>query len=307
MVSLLLMRYIAQLFLMMFMGAAVVRAGALKTQDSRVLSVTALYLITPCLIISSFLIDMTPAVADGLKIAFLAALVLHITYLLLGEVLRRVLHFDPVEVTSAIYSNGGNLIIPIVTYVFGEEWVIYTSAFICVQQLLFWTHCSTMLCGAKKVSWKKVLCNVNILSVAVGLLLFLTGLRPPQLLQEVLHSVSATVGPVCMFASGMILAGISFRQVVAAKRVWLVCLLRLVLFPAAAIAVLHGIHLLSLPGDQEQILIISFLAASAPSAATIVQQAQLFRQNAEYACIINVVSTLLCILTMPLLLFLYQL
>lgn len=56
---------------------------------------------------------------------------------------------------SLIYSNAGNLIIPIVTSVLGPEWVIYTSGFISVQVILIWTHCKMLLCGEKKADLKK--------------------------------------------------------------------------------------------------------------------------------------------------------
>lgn len=48
----------------------------------------------------------------------------------------KVLKLDGVEETSLIYSNAGNLIIPIVTAILGKEWVIYTSAFLSVQLFL---------------------------------------------------------------------------------------------------------------------------------------------------------------------------
>ena len=50
-ISLLLMQQIAQLFLILLMGYAVVKTGLLKAADSRVLSVVFVYLITPCVVL----------------------------------------------------------------------------------------------------------------------------------------------------------------------------------------------------------------------------------------------------------------
>ena len=61
----------------------------------------------------------------------------------------KVLKLDGVEETSLIYSNAGNLIIPIVTAILGKEWVIYTSAFLSVQLFLLWSHAKMKLCGEK--------------------------------------------------------------------------------------------------------------------------------------------------------------
>ena len=43
-----------------------------------------------------------------------------------------------------------------------------------------------------------------------------------------------------------------------------------------------------------------------PSASTLTQMAQVYGKDADYASAINVVTTLLCIVTMPLMVALYQ-
>ena len=55
-----------------------------------------------------------------------------------------------------------------------------------------------------------------------------------------------------------------------------------------------------------QIAVIVLLAASAPSASTISQMAQIYHRDAKYANAINVTSILLCIVTMPLIVALFQ-
>ena len=53
-ISILLAQQIAQLFLMIFMGFLIVKAGLLKDEDSKVLSKIVLYLIIPCVILMRF-------------------------------------------------------------------------------------------------------------------------------------------------------------------------------------------------------------------------------------------------------------
>ena len=60
--------------------------------------------------------------------------------------------------------NAGNLIVPIVTYVLGEEWVIYSSAFLIVQLVFLWTH-GVRLFSDDKLSIKKIILNVNMIAV----------------------------------------------------------------------------------------------------------------------------------------------
>ncbi len=54
MISLILAEKIFSLFLIMFMGYAVVHWGLLHAEDSKTLSLISLYLISPCVIISAF-------------------------------------------------------------------------------------------------------------------------------------------------------------------------------------------------------------------------------------------------------------
>ena len=72
--SILLMEQIAKLFIMIFMGYAVVKMGLLKDEDSKVLSTLVLYLIVPCVILNAFQVDYTPEKVSGLELACIASL-----------------------------------------------------------------------------------------------------------------------------------------------------------------------------------------------------------------------------------------
>ena len=61
-ISLLLMQQIAQLFLILLMGYAVVKTGLLKASNSKVLSVVFVYLVMPCVVLNAFQIKDTPEI-----------------------------------------------------------------------------------------------------------------------------------------------------------------------------------------------------------------------------------------------------
>ena len=126
-ISILLAQQIAQLFLMIFMGFLIVKAGLLKDEDSKVLSKIVLYLIIPCVILNAFQVDYTPEMVRGLLVAFAASLLMQVVLLFAVSALGRVFHLDAVEITSVYYSNSGNLIVPLVTAVLGAEWVLYNG------------------------------------------------------------------------------------------------------------------------------------------------------------------------------------
>ena len=131
---------ILSLAVIMAIGWAMVKFRVLKPEDSRVLSTLSLYLIMPCMILSSFQVDYTDQIIKGLLLAFLAAAIIEVILILFGTMLGKSMHLNPVEQSSVIYSNAGNLIVPLVTAILGRDWVIYTSGLLFVQLVLLFTH-----------------------------------------------------------------------------------------------------------------------------------------------------------------------
>ncbi len=305
MVSLILMKKILSLFLVMFMGILVVRLDIMKAEQSKSLSMLSLYLIMPCMILSSFQVDCTPQVRDGLILAFIAAVLLHVGLILLSVPAGKLLCLDPVEKTSLIYSNAAGLIVPLIIAVLGKEYVIYTCAFVSVQLFLLWSHCKSVLCGENKPDLKKVFTNINMVAILVGIVIFLTGLRFPGPVEDAVESVGSMVGPVGMLVTGMLIGGMDLKKVLSYKRILLIAPLRLVVVPLAALIFLKFSGLARLAEGGETVLLISLMATMTPSASTITQMAQVYGRDADYASAINVVTTILCVVTMPVLLTLY--
>lgn len=62
---------------------------------------------------------------------------------------------DVIEQATSIYSNAGILVIPLVQELLGQDYVIYSSAYIAVQLILLWTQGKNMLCEEKSWNGKK--------------------------------------------------------------------------------------------------------------------------------------------------------
>lgn len=307
MIAVILAKKILSLFLIMIMGAALVKSNVLKAKDSKSLSVITLYLVMPCVIISSFQVTYTEEIRDGLILALIAAVLVHIILIVLTEILGRVLHWDPVERASAIYSNAGNLIIPIVTALLGKEWIIYTSAFLSVQLILLWSHGKMTLCGEKKIELKKIATNVNMISIFIGILFFVCRIQLPAVLQDSIDTVGGMVGPAAMIVTGMLIGNMDLKKLASYKRLWLMVVIRLIAYPILNIVFLKYSGLAAMVPAGDTILMITLLATITPSASTITQMAQVYGKDADYASAINVATTLLCIVTMPLMVMIYQL
>ena len=298
-ISLLLAQQILQLFLILLMGYAVVRCGLLKAEDSRVLSVIMVYLVLPCVVLKAFQIDDSPQLRQGLVYAFALAVMLHLLFLALTAVLKKPLRLNTIEGATVIYSNAAALVIPLVKALLGEEYVVYSCAFVIVQLVLLWTHCSTSLQGGRAIQWKKILLNVNLLSIVAGALLFFAHISLPEQLVSTLNTMGNMVGPLGMLLAGMAIAESPLKQLFCTRRYYLPVALRLLGYPLAALLVLRLLNVAAWVPSGRAILMTVYLAATTPACATLTSMAQLYHQDAAQSSALYVLSTLLSIVTMP--------
>ena len=305
-ISILLMEQIIQLFLMIFMGFLIVKAKLLNSEDSKILSIIVLYLIIPCVIINAFQVDYTPQTVKGLLIALVGSVMTQVILLIVVSILGRVFHLNEVEVASIYYSNSGNLIVPIVMFILGKEWVLYGCVFMSVQLVFIWTHCKKIISRESVYDWRKIVLNINMISIAIGIILFLTRIHLPAIINNTLSAVGSMIGPASMIVTGMLFAGMDFKQIFANKRVYFVSFFRLIIVPVIALFLIKCSQLSTFSSNGNKLMMIVFLAIITPSASTVTQMCQVYGNDSQYASAINVVTTLLAIVTMPLMVMLFQ-
>ena len=281
--SILLFKQIAQLFLMILMGYIIVKTKLLKGEDSKVLSKIILYLIIPAVIINAFQVDYSPNVTKGLITACIASIILQFLLLFVTYIMQKMFHLDSVEFTSAYYSNSGNLIVPLVTYILGGKWVVYGCVFMSVQLFFIWSQGKNMISREKGINLKKILLNINMIS-----------------------SVGGMIGPLSMIVTGMLIAEVNLKDIFTNKRVYLVTVLRLIIQPLIALVVINLLGMRGWHPQGDKIILITYLAAITPCASTVTQMCQVYGNDSKYASAINVMTTLLSIITMPVFVYLYQ-
>lgn len=304
-ISFLLFKQIAQFFIMIIMGYTLVKLKIVKSEDSKVLSMVCLYLIMPCVIINSFLIEFTPEKLKGLGLAVGVAIVIHFVAWVFIRILGKVLNFNPVEKASVMYSNAANMVIPVVMSVLGDEWVLYSSAFVSVQLVLLWTHCKSMISNEKGFELKKIYTNINLIAIFIGILLFITKIHIPSVLQGTLKSVGGTVAPISMIITGMIMAGAELKKVFSNGRIYLVLFFRMIFFPFIVFMIIYFTGITKVIDNGAMILLVTFIATITPTASSITQMAQVYGNNEQYAGAINIMTTIVSIVTMPIMVALY--
>ncbi len=307
MLALDLAKTIFSFYLILAAGFLLVKTRLLRAEDSRVLSMVTLYLVMPCLIIYSYQIEMQPEIRTGLLLAIVAAVAVHVVEIGILSPLLRKIGFDPLECTSIIYSNCGNLIVPLVFILFGQEYVIYCSAYISIQNILIWSHGRALLGSDRKLMWGKILLNPNNVASVIGATMFFAGWKLPYLVGKSLTLVSGTIVPLSMIVLGMLLSQLDWSAVRRYPKLFPVIACRLIGLPLLFLVILHYFPWDFGLADANRILLVTYLAVIAPPANTVTMMAQIYDRDAVYANAIGVIGTLCCIATMPLLVHLYQL
>ena len=299
---------IAGMSIQIFLGFLVVRLGVMKFEDSKILSAFALYVVTPCAMLDAFQYPFSPDKLSGMGVSLLGSLLTVGVFALLGLLARRLLHWNAVETCSLEYPNAGNFMIPLVASVLGGEGLIYLSPCFILMNLLIFTHCQAVLSGVKKFSFSIFYKNIVLVAVLVGFVMFLLSWQLPGILGETVSAFGAMLGPVYMFTVGMILGNAQLKKVFTNRRAYVVSLGRLLLCPLAVLLLLLALGLFRIHPQAREILTVVVLTAGAPAAVLVTQFAQLYRreQEAQFAGSVNIMSTLLCLLTMPAVSWLYQ-
>ena len=190
-----------------------------------------IYLVLPCVTIHAFQIEYSTKIRNGFLLAVAVAILIHVVLFVVCGILRKLLKMDEVETASLIYSNAGNLILPLVTSILGEEWVIYASGFLCVQTIIVWTHGQSLMQGQRQVNLKKIVQNINLIAILTGLVFFLCNIHLPKILDSMTSSLAGMIGPISMVMIGMLLAGVDWKLVFGKRRIYGIVFLKMIVVP----------------------------------------------------------------------------
>lgn len=300
---------IGALSVLIILGFLAVRFKVMDFEDSKILSRWALYFLTPCAMLDAFQYEFTMSKLTGMGISLLGSLITVVVFALLSKVLTKAFHLSPVDYTSLEYPNAGNFMLPLIASAMGGDWVIYCSPCFLVMNILMFSHGKAVLSGERGFHADMLFKNVVVLATLVGFVMFLLHFQIPGFLGTAVSSLGNMMGPAYMFTIGMIIGNADLKKVFFNGRAWLLCVGRLVIYPLAVMLVLCVCGIFRIHSEAAHILLIVVLTAGAPAAVMVTQFTQLYRtrEEAEFASVVNILSTVLCLLTMPCIAYLYQL
>lgn len=293
---------LSSMILLTLVGLLTVRIGLIKPEEGRAFSKMVVFVLQPCMIVRAFQIELTSERIFGFVSAMIFCFLIYFFWTVLSFLLKKPLKLNKVEEMTLIYSNVGNLVLPLISMVLGEEMVFYASAIQLPFNAFLWTHCNTVLSGEKRMDFKKIFLNSNLIAIYLGLFLMITGLRFPDVIDTAVSSLSSMVGPLSMIVIGMVIGQEDLKTVFLFKKGYLVSFLRLIVYPMLVLGILFLTGFLRIYPTLVPVFQVIFFALAAPPAAMVSQLALLYDENPGEAGRLNVLGTVLCGVTLPLVL-----
>ena len=285
------------LFLLMLAGLVLTRRGVITPAGRKCLTDLLIDLILPCNIICSFRIeldgDILRATALVLGIAFgiqLACWALgKLLYRFAAEPRRKVLQY------ATMCSNAGFMGNPIIEGIYGAQGLLYASVYLIPLRFFMWSAgLSCFTHTTAKETFKKLALHPCILAVWIGFALMLTKAPLPGAVERTLSYLSGCTLPVSIVIIGSILAGVRPGRVFHPLTLYF-CAVRLIGIPLLTLLVCR------LAQVDALVTGVCVVLAGMPAGSTTAILAEKYGGDAEYASACVLVSTLLSLLTIPLL------
>ena len=326
---------VAVLFIMMLPGIVLKKCNMCPEGFGKGISNLVLYIAQPALVLYAY-ISASARFSDiwqNVLWVFILSVVAHVLFAVVAMLLfrgatparRKMLRF------ATIFSNAAFMGIPLVEAVIGPEAAIYASIYNITFNFFLWTlgvhlcthdegadldgdgdadlrdaHLSAVKHTRVARSLLKVLLHpVTIASVAgLALLIFGVDLAAIEgaglsIISDSLYMLKCLVAPLSMVVIGLRLTEVNFRGVLRDFHMYLFLVIRHFVLPLAVLGITLLLRTLGVPISDVALLVIVIMAAT-PAATSATMFAEMYDCDAVYVSRLVVISTVLCIATMPL-------
>lgn len=320
---------VALLFLMMVPGIILKKCRLSTDTFGKGLSNLVLYIAQPALIFMAYVRPYDGKILLNSLYVFIFSVVVHAIFSAVAMLSfkkspdgrRRMLRF------ATIFSNAAFMGIPLIAAVLEDTYpgaTLYASIYNITFNLFLWSlgvyictndkdrnengiedHIEEIKGGA---SLMKAIIHPVTIAAFVGLLFFILPIdnvitEKLTIVSEAFTMLKNLVAPLSMVVIGLRLADIDFRGIFKDKDMYIFLLLRHIALPLVTVGIVRLVMLTGLdisPAVYQVVVIM----ASAPAATSATMFAEKYDCDAPYVSRLVTVSTLLSILTMPLMLLL---
>lgn len=285
------------MLVLILVGFVLYKKNIITKSGTKDMSGILLNLVTPCVMIKAYQIDFSAEVVKELMLSFVLSILIHGVFIAFSYIIWRFEKDDEKRINgifTGVYSNCGFMGIPLLAATMGDKGVLLGSAYLATFNILVWTH---GLCiygrSIKHLSLRNIVKNPGVIGVCLALVLFFTRIRIQGPAMDIIGYFASLNTPLAMLLLGTYLARDNILKAFRRVGLYVVILLKLFVFPifSAVIFALLGID--SFLGTT------LVLCAACPAAAISAIFAEKFNMDTGYPSQIVSVTTLLSVLTLP--------
>lgn len=293
---------VVSLFIIILVGVYGSKKKIITAEINKGLTDILIKIALPFMIISSFMFTYDDTIKSNvLKTFYLSigayAVMATVSYILLLPVKKdkkTVLHF------ANVFVNTGYVGFPVLNSIFGSEGVIYGSIFNIFFVIFVWTYGIMLYKGKLEKGYLKseiinLLFNPSIIAVVVGIIIMILDIEIKGALLSSIKSIGNITGPLSMFIIGVILSNVKLKQHLKDWAVYYGIIIKLLIIPI----IIYFVSLLLKDSSKAAYSIIIMTAMPASAMTSIL--AESFNKEKEFAAIIVSATTLISLITVPIL------
>lgn len=197
-----------------------------------------------------------------------------------------------------IFGNQGFIGFAIIYIIFDEPGMMYITIFNVCYLFLIWSYGIYLFTKQKNaVNWKLVFFNPGTLSTSLGVVVLFSPYTWPNFILDTFEMVGKMTIPLSMILIGILLAEMKRSQInmyIKNRYIWKAALFRLCIIPTFLFVFL----MFQVP---YHLFVVAVLTSAMPSASTVSIYAQKFGGDSSFSSVGVIVTTVLCVITIPLL------
>jgi len=298
-----LLKQMLVLFILMLVGVCCRKCGIFNDEANKRISSLVVNVANPALILSSSINQ--EAVIEGMEFVktFLLAWGMFGVVMVIAHFIPRILRADVSEYgtykTMTIFSNIGFMGFPVISALYGSEALLYATMFLIPFNVLIYTYGISVMkkrtsADARTTGFqlRKIL-NVGVISCAVALVIYLTKLPIPVVVENAVDSISNLTAPLSMKVIGDSLTKINLKKLFCNGRMLVFSGIKLLLIPIV------GVSLIKLLDLNPLLTGVCMIMLATPVGSMNAMLAQEYGGDYELASQGVTITTLLAVVTMP--------
>ena len=288
-----------KLFLLLVLGFVLFKCHIFDEYTNKKISALIVNVASPMLIISS----IAGVEGNDKSIVFLmigAGILMYIGFIILGKIINRISPFPkkdwPVYECMVVFANTGFMGYPVLLDVFGQEAVFYASLIHMAFNFFVYTY--AIMCLTKgddsefKLNFKQLL-TPGIVLIFVGIFIYLFDIQLPSVLMDTINSVGSLTAPLSMMMIGSSLAVYPIKDSFTDWRSYVFAFVRLIIVPFVTMIVCRLLHINPYYAN------ITIITNAMPVGSMVLMLATQYNANIKIVTRNIVVSTLLSVITIP--------